>query len=276
MRSIAAANAPRHDQRMEGNGVVPKSVLARGLRLLDAFEANDVDLTLSELSERTGLPKPTAYRLLNELVTWGGLERTTRGYRLGMSLFVLGQRVPRHRELREAALPYLEDLYEATHENIHLTVPAGNDTLFLEKVSGRRSTPIVSRVGGRLPAHCTATGKVFLAYGSPERLRQVMEAGLPRLTPRTIVMPGLLRQELARTLERGYGVNREEAEVGVSAVGAPVFDHRRSVIAAISITGWAQHLDLERLAPAVRTAALALSRELARDTANGTLRWSAQ
>jgi DNA-binding IclR family transcriptional regulator len=250
---------------------VPKSVLARGLRLLDAFGESDVDLTLTELAERTGLAKPTAYRLLAELVTWGGLERTGQGYRLGMSLFVLGQRVPRHRELREAALPYLEDLYEATHENIHLAVPVGNDTLFLERVSGRRSTPILSRVGGRLPAYCTATGKVFLAYGSPERLRQVVEAGLTRYTPRTIIMPGLLRQELARALERGYGVNREEAEIGVSAVAAPVFDHRRSVIAAISITGWAKHLDLERLAPAVRTAALGLSRELARESASGTL-----
>lgn len=250
---------------------VPKSVLARGLRLLDAFGESDVDLTLSELAERTGLPKATAHRLLAELVTWGGLERTNHGYRLGMSLFVLGQRVPRHRELREAALPYLEDLYEATHENIHLAVPVGNDTLFLERVSGRRSTPILSRVGGRLPAHCTATGKVFLAFGSPDRLRQVVEAGLTRYTPRTIIMPGLLRQELARALDRGYGVNREEAEVGVSAVAAPVFDHRRSVIAAISITGWARHLDLDRLAPAVRTAALALSRELARDSASGTL-----
>ena len=133
-------------------------------------------------------------------------------------------------------------------------MPAGNDTLFLEKVNGRRSTPIVSRVGGRLPAHCTATGKVFLAFGSPERLREVVEAGLARLTPRTIVMPGLLRQDLQRSLERGYGINREEAEVGVSAVAAPVFDHERRVIAAISITGWARHLDLERLAPAVRTA----------------------
>lgn len=264
------------DHRPGGDDVVPKSVLARGLRLLDAFGATDVDLTLSELAGRTGLPKPTAYRLLHELVIWGGLERTTRGYRLGTRLFVLGQRVPRHRGLREAALPYLEDLYEATHENIHLAVPVDNDTLFLEKVSGRRSTPIGSRVGERLPSYCTATGKVFLAYGAPERLRQVVEAGLTRLTPRTIVMPGLLRQDLVRVAERGYGVNREEAEVGVSAVAAPVFDDRRAVIAAISITGWARHLDLERLAPAVRTAAMGLSRELARDAANGSLRWSAR
>jgi len=241
----------------------PKSVLARGLSLLGAFGPTDVELTLAQLSARTGLPKPTAHRLVAELLSWGGLERTDGGYRLGMTLFVLGHRVPRQRSLREAALPYLEDLYEATHENIHLTVFDATDTLFLEKVTGRRSMPIVSRVGGRLPAHCTASGKVFLALGPPAYLRQVVTAGLRRLTPRTIILPGLLRQDLARTLERGYGINREESETGVVAVAAPVHDHRRRVIAAVSIAGSAHRLDLERLAPAVRTAALALSREMA-------------
>jgi DNA-binding IclR family transcriptional regulator len=240
----------------------PKSVLARGLLLLGAFGATDVELTLAQLSARTGLPKPTAHRLVAELVAWGGLERTERGYRLGMKLFVLGQRVPRQRSLREAALPYLEDLYEATHENVHLTVFDSTDTLFLEKVTGRRSMPIVSRVGGRLPAHCTASGKVFLALGPSMYLRQVIDAGLPRLTPRTIILPGLLRQNLDRTIERGYGINREESETGVVAVAAPVHDRNRRVIAALSIAGSAHRLDLERLAPAVRTAALALSREL--------------
>ncbi|GAA4510241.1 IclR family transcriptional regulator [Actinoallomurus oryzae] len=249
----------------------PKSVLARGLTLLGAFGPSDVDLTLTELAARTGLPKPTVHRLLGELVGWGALERTGNGYRLGMRLFVLGQRVPRPRGLREAALPYLEDLYEASHENVHLAVLDGIDTLFLEKVSGRRSMPIISRVGGRLPAYCTATGKLFLAFGAPERLRRVLRAGLARYTPHTITMPGLLVRDLARTLERGYGINREESEVGVSAVAAPVFDHRRRVIAAISITGHAGRLDLDRLAPAVRTSALSLSRELSHATANGTL-----
>jgi DNA-binding IclR family transcriptional regulator len=240
----------------------PKSVLASGLLLLSAFGATDVELTLAQLSARTGLPKPTAHRLVAQLVAWGGLERTEHGYRLGMKLFVLGQRVPRQRSLREAALPYLEDLYEATHENIHLTVFDSTDTLFLEKVTGRRSMPIVSRVGGRLPAHCTASGKVFLALGPPTYLRQVIDTGLPRLTPRTIILPGLLRQDLDRTVERGYGINREESETGVVAVAAPVHDRNRRVIAAVSIAGSAHRLDLERLAPAVRTAALALSREL--------------
>jgi DNA-binding IclR family transcriptional regulator len=264
MTTIAGEAANHHDQAM--GALPPKSVLARGLSLLSAFDATDVELTLAQLSMRTGLPKPTAHRLVAELVAWGGLERTESGYRLGMALFVLGQRVPRQRSLREAALPYLEDLYEATHENIHLTVFDSTDTLFLEKVTGRRSMPIISRVGGRLPAHCTASGKVFLALGPPSYLRQVVDAGLTRLTPRTIIMPGMLRQDLARTMERGYGINREESETGVVAVAAPVHDHRRRVIAAVSIAGSAHRLDLERLAPAVRTAALALSREMATST----------
>ena len=244
-------------------GELPKSVLARGLMLLDAFEPADRELTLAELVARTGLPKATASRLVAELVRWGGLERHGGRYRLSLKLFELGQRVPRGRDLRAVALPYLEDLYEATHENVHLAVRAGAYTLFLEKVCGHRSTPIMSRSGDRLPVHCTATGKVFLALGPPEYFHRVVLAGLDRLTPRTIVLPALLRKDLARAVERGYGVNHEESEVGVVAVAVPVFDRQRRVVAAISVTGSAHRLDVERLAPSVRSAAAAMSSELA-------------
>jgi DNA-binding IclR family transcriptional regulator len=244
----------------------PRSVLARGLRLLDAFGPFDTELTLAQLAARTGLPKPTAYRLLRELLAWGGVEQDENGtYRLGMHLFTLGQRVPWQRELRRRALPYLQDLYEASHENVHLAVFQGTETLFLEKLTGHRSTPIISRVGSRLPGHCTATGKVFLAYGPPRRLRRVVDAGLDRLTPRTIVMAGVLCRELDRTLERGYGVNVEESEVGVVAVAAPVLDRDSRVVASISITGGAHRLAVNRFAPAVCRAARALSRQLATD-----------
>jgi DNA-binding IclR family transcriptional regulator len=242
----------------------PKSVLARGLALLDAFGPEDAELTLTEIAQRAGLPKPTALRLLGQLVQWGALERVGHTYRLGMKMFLLGQRVPQHRPLREAALPYLEDLYEATHENIHLAVPDGVNTLFLEKVTGHDSMPIVSRVGGRLPAHCTATGKIFLAHGEAAQFQQTVTAGLARCTPRTIVAPGLLRRELERTAERGYSVNHEEVEIGVSAVAAPITDPSGRVVAAISVTGRSVGMDVARLAPAVRTAARGLTRELGR------------
>jgi DNA-binding IclR family transcriptional regulator len=238
----------------------PKSVLARGLSLLDTFAAGEAELSLAQIAARSGLAKPTAHRLLSELVQWGAVERLRPGhYRLAAKLFRLGQLVPRHRVLREAATPYLEQLHELTGENAHLAAPDGVYTLFLDKLSGRDSTLIRSRVGGRMPSHCTATGKVFLAWGGRDRLRRVVDAGLPRLTPRTIVLPGLLHQDLERTVTRGVGINREEAEPGVSAVAAPVLGARGHVVAALSVTGRSQRIDVERLAGVVRAAAGQLS-----------------
>ncbi|MGW0705440.1 IclR family transcriptional regulator [Streptomyces sp. NPDC002643] len=251
------------------DGPVPKSVLARGAALLRACGESDGPLALAELALCTGLPKPTAHRLLNEMVRLGLVERTPDGrYRIGLALFVLGQSAPDVRELRDAALPYLGDLHEATHENVHLAVPDGADTLFLQKITSRRATPIVSRTGGRLPAHCTATGKVFLAHDPrPPHLT------LLRLTPRTLVLPGQLARDLARTRARGYGVNLEEAEIGISAIAAPVYsrepreprDGTASAprpIAAISVTGGTRRLDVDRIGPRVCAAAQALTRAL--------------
>ncbi|MFI6653954.1 IclR family transcriptional regulator [Streptomyces sp. NPDC050523] len=242
------------------DGQLPKSVLARGVMLLRACGDSGTALSLAELALRTGLPKPTAHRLVGELVRLGLVERTEEGsYRIGLGLFVLGQSAPTVRELRDAALPYLGDLHEVTLENVHLAVPDGTDTLFLEKVTGRRATPIVSRTGGRLPAHCTATGKVFLAQDPrpPHRI-------LLRLTPRTMVLPGQLARDLALTRARGYGVNLEEAEVGISAVAAPVYvrDHGPRPIAAISVTGGTRRLDVDRMGARVCAAARALTRTL--------------
>ncbi|WAZ25354.1 IclR family transcriptional regulator [Streptomyces cinnabarinus] len=243
----------------------PKSVLARGAALLRACGDAGAPLALAELALRTGLPKPTVHRLLGELVRLGLVERTGEGtYRIGLGLFVLGVSAPSVCELRDAALPYLGDLHEATHENVHLAVPDGTDTLFLEKVTGRRATPIVSRTGGRLPAHCTATGKVFLALDPGPRDPRPPRGALPRLTPRTLVLPGQLARDLALTRARGYGVNLEEAEIGVSAVAAPVYAHGRDSrpVGAISVTGGTRRLDVERLGARVCAAARALTRAL--------------
>ncbi|MFJ3669905.1 IclR family transcriptional regulator [Streptomyces sp. NPDC090106] len=240
---------------------LPRSVLARGVSLLRACGDSGTALTLAELAARSGLPKPTVHRLLGELVRLGLVERTAEGsYRIGLGLFVLGQSAPSVGELRDAALPYLGDLHEATHENVHLAVPDGADTLFLEKVTGRRATPIVSRTGGRLPAHCTATGKVFLAQDP----RPPYRGTLVRLTPRTLVLPGQLARDLALTRARGFGVNLEEAEIGVSAVAAPVYavDRGPRPIAAISVTGGTRRLDVDRVGASVCAAARALTRTL--------------
>ena len=230
--------------------------------MLSAFRPGDDELTLAELHRRTGLAKPTVHRLLAELTGWDVVERTPTGIRLGMRLFELGQLVPRQRGLLEAAAPFLADLFEATHETVHLAVPDGTEVVYVQKLDGRRGPKVSSRVGGRMPAHCTGVGKALLAFGPPERLGTVLEAGLTRLTPRTIIAPGLLRTELAATRERGVALEREESAVGITCVAAPVFDADGTAIAAISITGWINRLDPDRLAPAVRTAALGVSRVL--------------
>jgi IclR family acetate operon transcriptional repressor len=202
------------------------------------------------------------HRLLAELTGWDVVERTPTGIRLGMRLFELGQLVPRQRGLLEAAAPFLADLFEATHETVHLAVPDGAEVVYVQKLDGRRGPKVSSRVGGRMPAHCTGVGKALLAFGTAERLETVLDAGLSRLTPRTIIAPGLLLAELAAIRERGVALEREESSVGITCVAAPVFDADGTAIAAISITGWINRLDPDRLAPAVRTAALGVSRVL--------------
>jgi DNA-binding IclR family transcriptional regulator len=110
--------------------------------------------------------------------------------------------------------------------------------------------------------HCTGVGKALLAFGPPARLAAVLDAGLTRVAPRTIVAPGLLHTELAAIREAGVSREREESGVGVTCVAAPVLDQNGTAVAAISITGWINRLDPDRLAPAVRTAALGVSRVL--------------
>ncbi len=238
------------------------SVLGRTMALLTAFRPGDTELTLAELSRRTGIPKATAHRLLAELASWNVVERTPRGMRLGMALFELGQLAPIQRGLREAAAPFLADLFEATRETVHLAVPDGLDVVYVQKLAGRHGPRLPSRVGGRMPAYCTGVGKALLAFAPPPRVAEVIAQGLTRRTPRTIVAPGLLEQELARVRARGVAEEHEESTVGIACVAAPVLGVDGVGVAAISISGWANRLDTGRLAPAVRTAALGLSRVL--------------
>ncbi|WP_133905237.1 IclR family transcriptional regulator [Actinophytocola oryzae] len=240
----------------------PNSVLGRAMSLLTAFRPEEVELSLAELARRTGLAKTTAHRLLRELTAWDLVERTPGGVRLGMRLFELGSLVPRQRGLREAAAPFLADLFEATHETVHLAILDGVEVVYVQKLDSRRGPKLPSRVGGRLPAHCTGVGKALLAFAPQARVDAVLATGLRRRAPRTVVAPGLLRQELAEIHDRGVAMEHEESTVGITCVAAPVLDTDGFALAAVSITGWVNRLEPARFAPAVRTAALGISRTL--------------
>lgn len=212
------------------------SVLGKVQLILESFGPDDEHLSLSELARRSGVAKASVHRLAQELLRWGVLERRGSDYWLGMRLFEIGQRVPRQRILREAARPYMEDLYHATNETIHLAVVDGLEVLYLEKVSGHGQVSRPSRVAGRMPLYCTATGKVLLAFGSRQLLDEVLSMPFERVTPQTVGAPGLLLQELARARELGYAVEREQTRAGYLSVAIPLVSSTGTTMAALSVT----------------------------------------
>ena len=240
------------------------SMLERGIQVLQAFRPAGTSLRLSDIARRTDLPKSTVHRLIDELLRLGLLERGSEGYVLGRTVFELGELVPLRLGLREAALPYMQDLYEATHETVHLAVRDDLDVLYVERIRGHDAVQVPSRIGGKLPMTCTGVGKTLLAFSGEELVNAVVSRPLRRLTPHSITDPQVLRKELAAIRAAGVGYEHEEASAGVGCVAAPVFERGRPVAAlSLSVRSTVEHpAPLSRLAPAVKTAALALSRAI--------------
>jgi DNA-binding IclR family transcriptional regulator len=249
---------------MAGNSSSPgASVTTRALALLGAFDEQHRRLTLTELAARAGLPLPTAHRLVGELAAWGALSRTPSGeYVVGRRLWDLGLLAPVQTGLRQVASPFLHDIYAATLATVHLAVRDGTEVLYLDRLAGHTSVPVVSRVGTRLPMHATGVGKVLLAHAPPEVQAAVL-ADLPRITAYTVTQPGLLRRQLARAARDGYATTTEEMSLGACSVAVPI---RRGadVVAALGIVVPGFRSDRPRLVAALQVAAQGVGRVLAR------------
>ncbi|MDF1604506.1 IclR family transcriptional regulator [Nocardioides sp. YIM 152315] len=224
------------------------SVLGKARLILECFELGDADLSLTEIARRTGLAKASVHRLNQELLEWGMLERSGQEYRLGLRAFELGSRAPRIRVLRDGIRPLMESLFHSQGETVHLGVLDGLEVVYIEKVASGPHATRPSTIAGRMPLHCTATGKALLAYGPRELLDDVVESGLPRRTPATVVSPRLLGEQVARARERGYATEHEETVVGYCSVAVPVFGHSGLLLAALSITAPTYRADIDRYA----------------------------
>lgn len=240
------------------------SVLGKARMILDAFDTDHSDLSLTELTRRSGgVAKATVHRLAGELVEWGGLlERAGTKYRLGLRLFELGQLVPRQRILRDAALPYMEDLLLATQETVHFAVRDGIDVLYIEKIIGHRGLNQQSRVAGRLPLYCTATGKIILAFSPQSVFDEVVEQGFTALTSRTTMSVSVLRQQTERMRKEQLAVEVEETRLGYMSVAVPVFSGPRTLAGALSVTAPTARLNVSRITGALRTAGAGITRKL--------------
>ncbi|MGW0603812.1 IclR family transcriptional regulator [Streptomyces sp. NPDC002640] len=240
------------------------TVLGKALAILRAFGPADSVLPLAELVRRTGLAKGTAHRVAGDLVHHRLLDRTGHGYQLSGGLFELGLRAASERTLVELAMPFLQDLYERTHETVHLGVRQGGEVLYLTKIGGHRQAKAPSRTGGRMPVHCTAIGKVLLAHADEDERAAVLAGPLERRTPRTVVAPGMLGRQLAKAVETGVAYEREESTPGLLCVAAPVLrPDGRTAVAAVSVTGPVGRFRPEAHANTVRSAAAALAAVLA-------------
>jgi DNA-binding IclR family transcriptional regulator len=248
---------------MAGNSSQPgTSVTSRVLALLGAFDVDHRSLTLSELARRADLPLPTAYRLLGELVSGGAVVRRSSGeYVVGRRMWDLGLLAPVQSGLRQVASPFLHDIYAATLATVHLAVRDGTEVLYVDRLSGHASVPVVSQIGSRLPMHPTGVGKVLLAY-APEDVRDHVLANLTRHTPYTITQPGKLVGELRQVHRSGYAQTHEEMSLGACSVAVPIRTADGRVVAALGIVVPSLKRDRPRLVTALQVAAQGVGRSL--------------
>ena len=246
---------------------VPPTVLGKTMQVLLAFTVEETQLGFTELRARTGLSKATMHRLVGDLVTARLLEKTTDGYRLSRLVFELGMRASVERTLLEVATPFLEDLYERTHETVHLGVREGHEVVYVAKIGGHRQADAPSRVGGRMPMHATAIGKALLAWSPAQVQEEVLADRLRRCAPRTIVNRTVLRRQLGEVVERGVAFEYEESAVGITCVAAPVLGTDDEALAGISVTGPVGRFRPARHASAVHAAAAGVAVTLARRAA---------
>ncbi|WP_424805266.1 IclR family transcriptional regulator [Rhodococcus sp. 27YEA15] len=239
-----------------------RTLIGRAFAVLGSFDASTPRLSQSDISRRTGLPLPTVHRLCGRLVAHGALERRDDGrYVIGVRLWELGALAPGAHGLRQVAMPFLEDLYEATHENVQLVVREGIEALYLERLSAHRAVPVVGRAGGRLPLHASSGGLVLLAHGSSDLLGEVLARGLPSFTANTITSERVLRATLDEIRRAGFVICREHLNIGTLALAAPVRAARGAVVAAVSTVVPIDH-DPAPLLPALTAAARGISRGL--------------
>ena len=250
------------------------SVTSRVLSILGGFDAEHRSLTLTEIARRAELTLPTAHRLVGELAEWGALQRTSHGgYVIGRRLWDIGLLAPVQTDLRDVASPFLQDLYGATLATVHLAVRDGEVALFLDRVSGHASVPVVSKAGGRLPLHSTGVGKVLLAHAPAAVRNEILAAPLQRFTPYTVVQPARLASQLERVTQDGYSTTTEEMTLGACSIAIPIAVAGQTVaslgIVVPDLRGRA------RLVPAMKVAAQGIARRLSLGLlpVNGSDRW---
>jgi IclR family KDG regulon transcriptional repressor len=218
--------------------------LARGLKILAILSDSPKGVSVTDLAETLEIDKGSASRLLSTLANYAFAEKDpdTRRFYLGPQVVSLSRSLLARLPLREVAKPFLRELMEKTGECAHTGVLAQGKVLYIDQVESPASLRVNAEVGLIAPLHCTALGKVLLAFG-----RIPLPHNLDRFTENTLISSESLRKNLEKTRERGYAVDDEEFDPGVRCVAAPIFDYRQKVIGSIGISGPVTRMSLDKL-----------------------------
>jgi DNA-binding IclR family transcriptional regulator len=240
-----------------------RSVTSKVCAILDAVCAAPAGLSATALGRRLGMPLSTAHRLAGELVEWGGLERQPDGrYCVGLRLWEIAATAPRATSLRDAARPYLEDLYGATGQNVQLAVRDGDAALVIEHFATREAVQTATRIGGRLPLHASAVGQVLLAFAPRADQEELLARPLHRFTEWTVTAPGELRRALAEVRRTGFAVASQTMPLPATAVAAPIIGPDGQTVAAMAVVVPVGAGQITSYGHAVATSARGVSREL--------------
>jgi len=243
------------------------SSVANSLRLLKSFSGGQNELGITTLASRLGLAKSTVHRLAATLTAAGFLEQNaeTGKYRLGLALFELGALVRRRMDVANEARPQLRELLEKTGETVQLGIIDQSSVLYVYEMESRRAIRMAAAVGARAPLHCTAVGKVLLAFQSPEYVKELAERGLAPLTDNTVTKRDAFLAMLKEVRGRDCAIDDEESEIGLRAIAAPVRNQRGAVIAALGVAAPVQRMTkkvMQNWVPTVVAAANAVSQRL--------------
>jgi len=223
----------------KANPNYPIKVLDKSLSILETMLRQGSAMNMTEISEKLGLYPSTIHRILDTLKHWSYVEQDfhTQKYQLGLKALELGMAKLHQMDLVRETTPYLKELVKQCNETVHLGVLEEGEVLYLAKEESSQTIRMISYVGKRAPLHCTALGKVLLAYMSEKERKKILEdRGLPRLTEKTITDKRKLEKELGEVKEQNFALDREENEKDVCCIAAPIRNHQGEVIAAVSIS----------------------------------------
>lgn len=232
----------------------PIKVLNKAFSIIDFLITNGSSVSIRELSKKLNLSPSTAHRILDTLKFWGYVEQDPemQNYCLGLKVVEVGAAKLRQIDYLRECIPFVSELRNQTNETVHLSVLSEDEVLCLIKEESSQTIKMSSYVGKRGPLHCTASGKVLLAYTSGNKRNQMIEnIGLTQFNQNTIADENELEKELIKIRSEGFALDRGEHEEEVNCIAAPIKNHTKDVIAALSVSGPATRLHTHQPDPSL-------------------------